>query len=366
VHRQPKTKTRRARTVALPAAAVKAIRDRLAAIAELERESKRPARTPETLLFGTRNGTPWQDSNLRRSFGYATNLLDDLGVAVIEFSKLEFTPHMARRSAATAVYHHETGGRAPTRAMLGHQDDTELPAYVHDLGLKAPDFTAIAASTSKALSAAALLDSVGIAGLRADVDIAADDIVSYSPQTQQHVGASMTLGELAAASVQHSDNTAANLVVEHLGGPAGFDAALSRIGDATTETTRTEPSLNEAVPGDRRDTTTPRAITADLRTYVLGDVLSGEERELLRMWLIDHSLGDTLIRAGTPKGWTVGDKSGAAAYGTRNDIAVIWPPSGSPIVIAVMSSRTEADAEYDDALVAAAAQAAVASLKKRS
>ncbi|TFD62234.1 class A beta-lactamase [Cryobacterium suzukii] len=222
------------------------------------------------------------------------------------------------------------------------------------------------ASTSKALSAAALLDSVGIAGLSADVDVAAEDIVSSSPQTQQHVGASMTLGELAAASVQHSDNTAANLVVEHLGGPAGFDSALSRIGDDTTEATRTEPSLNEWVPGDRRDTTTPRALTMDLRTYVLGDVLSGEERELLTTWLIDHSLGDTLVRAGTPQGWTVGDKSGAAAYGTRNDIAVIWPPSGSPIVIAVMSSRTEADAEYDDALVAAAASAAVALLDKRS
>ena len=249
--------------------------------------------------------------------------------------------------------------------------DARLGVYAVDTGTGAEvvwrsDERFAFASTSKALSAAALLDSVGIAGLNAGVDIAADDIVNYSPQTQQHVGASMTLGELVAASVQQSDNTAANLVVEHLGGPAGFGAALSRIGDDTTEVTRTEPSLNEAVPGDLRDTTTPRALTADLRTYVLGDVLTGEERELLTMWLVDHSLGDTLIRAGTPQGWTVGDKSGAAAYGTRNDIAVIWPPSASPIVIAVMSSRTEADADYDDALVAAAAQAAVASLKKRS
>lgn len=249
--------------------------------------------------------------------------------------------------------------------------DVRLGVYAVDTGTGAEvvwrsDERFAFASTSKALSAAALLDSVSIAGLSADIDIAADDIVSYSPQTQQHVGASMTLGELAAASVQQSDNTAANLVVEHLGGPAGFDSALSRVGDDTTEVTRTEPSLNEAVPGDRRDTTTPRALAADLHTYVLGDVLSGEERELLKMWLIDHSLGDTLIRAGTPKGWTVGNKSGAAAYGTRNDIAVIWPPSGSPIVIAVMSSRTEADAEYDDALVAAAASTAVASLDKRS
>lgn len=221
------------------------------------------------------------------------------------------------------------------------------------------------ASTMKALGAAALLDSVGIAGLGTDVEIAAEDIVSYSPQTKQHVGGTMTVGELAAASVQQSDNTAANLVIERLGGPAALDAALFRLGDDTTEVTRTEPALNDTVPGDQRDTTTPRALTANLRAYVLGDILAGEERELLTTWLIDHSLGDTLVRAGTPKGWTVGDKSGAAAYGTRNDVAVIWPPSASPIVIAVMSSRTEADADYDDALVAAAARAAIASLEKR-
>jgi beta-lactamase class A len=154
-------------------------------------------------------------------------------------------------------------------------------------------------------------------------------------------------------------------VIERLGGPAALDAALFRLGDDTTEVTRTEPALNDTVPGDQRDTTTPRALTANLRAYVLGDILAGEERELLTTWLIDHSLGDTLVRAGTPKGWTVGDKSGAAAYGTRNDVAVIWPPSASPIVIAVMSSRTEADADYDDALVAAAARAAIASLEKR-
>ena len=256
-------------------------------------------------------------------------------------------------------------------ADLEAMHDARLGVYAVDTGTGAEvawrsDERFAFASTSKALSAAALLDSVGIAGLSADVNITADDIVSYSPQTQQYVGASRTLGELAAASVQHSDNTAANLVVEHLGGPAGFDSALSQLGDDTTEVTRTEPYLNEAVPGNRRDTTTPRAFTADLRTYVLGDVLSVEERELLKMWLIDHSLGDTLIRAGTPEDWTVGDKSGAAAYGTRNDIAVIWPPAASPIVIAVMSSRFEADAEYDDALVAAAARAAVAALEKRS
>jgi beta-lactamase class A len=73
--------------------------------------------------------------------------------------------------------------------------------------------------------------------------------------------------------------------------------------------------------------------------------------------------GDTLIRAGVPKNWEVADKSGAGLYGTRNDIAIIWPPKGDPIVIAVLSSRDKKDAEYNDKLIAQATKVALDALK---
>jgi len=215
------------------------------------------------------------------------------------------------------------------------------------------------ASTHKALSAAALLDEVGVAGLTEAIAISADDLVTYSPVTELHVGSTLTLGELAAAAAQQSDNTAANLIMERLGGPASFDALLEAQGDAVTEVARLEPEMTEATPGDTRDTTTPRAFADDLRTYALGEVLTPNERETLVGWMTGSTTGNTLIRAGVPAGWTVADKSGAARYGTRNDIAVIWPPDGAPIVMAVMSSRDAEDAVRNDQLIADAARTAV-------
>lgn len=218
------------------------------------------------------------------------------------------------------------------------------------------------ASTHKALSAGALLEKVGAAGLTEAVAIEAGDLVSYSPVTELHVGGTQTLGELAAASVQFSDNTAANLVMEQIAGPAGFDAALADLGDTVTEAARTEPSLNEATPGDSRDTSTPRAFGTDLQAYLLGDVLDADSRALLIQWMTDATTGSTLIRAGAPADWTVADKSGTGGNGTRNNIAVLWPTDGDPIVMAVMSSMDSADADPADQLVADAARATLDAL----
>jgi beta-lactamase class A len=229
------------------------------------------------------------------------------------------------------------------------------------------------ASTHKALSAAALLDEVGMAGLEEAVPIDAADIVSHSPATAPHVGATMTLRELAAAAVQQSDNAAANLVMERLGGPTAFDSMLEQLGDTVTDVARLEPALNEATPGDTRDTTTPRAFANNLRAYMLGGTLSADEVGTLTEWMTQSDLGDTLIRAGVSSDWVVADKSGAGGYGTRNDIAILWPPTGAPIVMAVMSSRDSIgpdanpdagpDAGYNDQLIADAARGAIGALR---
>jgi beta-lactamase class A len=120
--------------------------------------------------------------------------------------------------------------------------------------------------------------------------------------------------------------------------------------------------MSEFVPGDDRDTSTPRAFATDLRAYALGDALSDDDRALLTGWLRGNTTGAALIRAGVPDGWEVGDKTGNGTYGTRNDIAVLWPPDRAPLVLAIMSSRDEQDAEHDDALIARAAEVAVDAL----
>ncbi|MQS16826.1 class A beta-lactamase [Streptomyces kaniharaensis] len=219
------------------------------------------------------------------------------------------------------------------------------------------------ASTSKALATGALLRHASDEQLDKVVAFRTEDLLKWAPITSQHVATGMRVRDLASAAIEYSDNTAANLVTAELGGPAAIQQALRDLGDATTNVNRTEPTLNEATPGDPRDTSTPRVLAADLRRYVLGDVLADDRRRLLTDWLVANTTGGPYIRAGLPADWKVGDKTGNAGYGTRNDIAVVWPSGGrSPLVIVVLSDRGKPDATSDDALIAQATRAAVGAL----
>jgi beta-lactamase class A len=219
------------------------------------------------------------------------------------------------------------------------------------------------ASTFKALAAGAVLREYSLSGTDKVITYSRDDLVAHSPVTEKHVATGMTLRELCDAAVRHSDNTAANLLFDALGGPKGLDAVLEELGDDVTRMERREPELSRWAPGETRDTTTPRALATDLRAFVLGDVLGKDERAQLTTWLRTNTTGDALIRAGVPKGWVVGDKTGTGSgYGARNDIAVVWPPDGAPVVMAIMSNRAGEDAAHDDRLIARAASVVAASL----
>ncbi|WP_327706475.1 class A beta-lactamase [Streptomyces decoyicus] len=219
------------------------------------------------------------------------------------------------------------------------------------------------ASTFKALAAGVVLKRSTDAELNRVIHYSASDLEDYAPITKRHVGKGMTLRDLVKAALQYSDNTAANLLLDQLGGPAGLQKALRGTGDTTTRVNRTEPALNEAKPGDTRDTSTPRALGTDLRGFVLGDVLPEGRRQLLTSWLRGNTTGGPYIRAGVPSGWKVGDKTGNGGYGTRNDIAIVWPTSGAPIVVAVLSDRGSKDAASDDALIKDATKAGLAALR---
>ena len=218
------------------------------------------------------------------------------------------------------------------------------------------------ASTIKALAAGAVLDRLDRRGLQRRVHWDADEVVSNSPVTSQHVEDGLTIRQLIEAAITVSDNTAGNLLFELVGGPSGLQRELRRLGDRTTSVDRWEPELNTAVPGDRRDTTTPRALVASFRAYLLGDVLPRADRQLLRHDLDAAQTGLGLVRAGVPRTWRVGDKSGSAEYGSRNDVALVRPPGRAPLVIAVMTTHDDPAAATDDSLVEAATRAAVRDL----
>jgi beta-lactamase class A len=219
------------------------------------------------------------------------------------------------------------------------------------------------ASTFKALAAGTILRQASDDDLNKVIKYTKDDLVTYSPITEQHVDTGMTLREIGDAALRYSDNTAGNLLLKELNGPEGFEKAMREIGDTVIMPERYETELNEAVPGDTRDTSTPKALVQSLKVLAVDDSMPADKQELLINWMKENTTGDELIRAGVPEGWEVGDKTGAASYGTRNDLAIVWPPDREPIIIAVLSSRDTQDAEYDNELIAQAAKTTLEVLK---
>ena len=215
-------------------------------------------------------------------------------------------------------------------------------------------------STFKLLASAAVLKRVDEGKEKLDRRIAfeAGDIVVNSPITQKHVGGDgMTLAEICEAAMTVSDNTAGNLILASLGGPQAITAFARSLGDPMTRLDRNEPTLNEAVPGDPRDTTTPEAMLKNIQTLVLGDALSAASKEQLTKWLVGNKTGDTRMRAGLPAGWRAGDKTGAGERGTTNDVGVLWPPEGKPIIVAIYLTETRRRAEKRNATLAAVGRA---------
>jgi beta-lactamase class A len=144
----------------------------------------------------------------------------------------------------------------------------------------------------------------------------------------------MTVAALCQAALTRSDNTAANLLPERIGGPASITKFSRAIGDRVTRLDRMELSLNESLAGDSPDTTWPGAMVSDLKSVVLGRVLSPASRDQLTLWMEASLTGLHRLRAKLPKIWRAADKTGSNGEHTSNDIAVLWPPDKPPIIIA--------------------------------
>ena len=217
-------------------------------------------------------------------------------------------------------------------------------------------------STFKFVAAAFVLARVdrGEESLTRRIAYARDYLVTYSPVTEKHAGGGgMAVGEICEAAVTLSDNTAGNLLLDSFGGPAGLTAYMRSLGDGVSRLDRRETALNEATPGDPRDTTSPAAMAEVLRRTVLGTALSGSSREQLAAWLVGNKTGDKRLRAGVPPGWRVGDKTGSGANNTTNDIAVIWPPGREPIVVAAYYAEARASDDERNAVLAEVGRLAV-------
>lgn len=215
-------------------------------------------------------------------------------------------------------------------------------------------------STFKWLAAALVLKRVDAGQERLDRRIAfsPDELVPNSPITSRHAGGSgMTLAELCEATVTVSDNAAANLILRSFGGPEALTRYARSLGDTVTRIDRLEPLLNEAAPGDPRDTTTPRGMATSLRAAVVDNALSAASREQLTRWMQASLTNGKRLRANLPPGWRLGSKTGTGDRGSTNDVGVFWPPGRAPIVVAVYLTAARASESARNAAVARVAGA---------
>lgn len=196
-------------------------------------------------------------------------------------------------------------------------------------------------STFKWLLAATFLaeSDRGSISLDSRLSYRASDLPAHSPVTEAHLSEGwMSIAKLCEATVEMSDNGAGNLLLRRIGGPAGVTAFARAIGDSVTRLDRFELALNENLPGDPRDTTTPNTTIADFQKVLLGTVLKPASRDLLTGWMKNCRTGLERLRAGLPHNWIVADKTGTGTGSGRtsaaNDIAVAWPPGRPPILIA--------------------------------
>ena len=196
-------------------------------------------------------------------------------------------------------------------------------------------------SVFKFLLAAAVLRRVDTQNesLLRQVDVPPKPLLSNSPLTEPHAGGSMTVAALCHAALTRSDNTAANVLLQTIGGPAAVTALARSLGDPITRLDRNEPTLNTSLEGDPRDTTSPTAMAGDLQKLLLGDALSTESRNQLTQWMEANLTGLERLRANLPSGWRAADKTGSNGEHTSNDVAVLWPSGRPPVIVAAFITQ---------------------------
>jgi beta-lactamase class A len=252
-----------------------------------------------------------------------------------------------------AVIERTVGGRLgvavvdPTRGpSFGHREDERFPLC----------------STFKLLLAAHVLARVdaGLERLDREVRYSAGDLVTYSPTTGPNAArGAMRIDALCEAAMVQSDNTAANLLLRETGGPAAVTRFVRTLGDEATRLDRIEPALNEARPGDPRDTTTPAAMAGSIRALLFRSALSGSSRAALEAWLRANLTGGARLRAGLAPGWQAGEKTGTGERGTTNDVGLLWTPRGMPLIVTAYLTDCDAPAAAREAAIAGVARAIV-------
>lgn len=209
-------------------------------------------------------------------------------------------------------------------------------------------------STFKTLACAKLLNDAdkGKIDLSDSVIIQNSMLQEYSPITKDYLGKRIFLHEACAATMHTSDNTAANIVLDAIGGPPELTKFIRSVGDEVSRLDRPEPELNEGKPGDVRDTTSPVAMVETINELLYGNTLSESRQLQLKDWMINNQVTGNLLRSVLPADWEIADRSGAGGYGSRSITAAVWSESHAPKIISIYIADTDASLQQrNDAIV---------------
>lgn len=230
-----------------------------------------------------------------------------------------------------------------TGRRFGHRGDQRFPLC----------------STFKLLLAVAVLKRVDAGELKLFRQIAfsSGDLVPNSPFCSA-LGpvSSASVKDLCRAAVAESDNTASNLLLATLGGPTAITDFARSLGDEMTRLDRWEPELNEALPDDERDTTTPDAMIMSLKQIFFEGLLSDSSRKLMLEWMLACATGFKRIRSGVPEHWAVGHKTGTGRNGSMADVGIICPPAQPPVLLAIYMRDSTASLSAGEAAIALATE----------
>ena len=220
-------------------------------------------------------------------------------------------------------------------------------------------------STFKMYLAAATFLRVQAGEERLDrqIPITAADMINHAPVTEPAVGGSLSVEALMRGAAELSDNPAANLLLKAMGGLEAMRAFYRGLGDTTTTVDRFEPEMNR-LDGDK-DTIQPFQSVANLHRLLVDAAtpLTPAAREMLTSWMITTPTGAGRIKAGVPAGWRVAHKTGTGGYGPTNDIGVLYPPSGAPVIVAAYHHAASTSSPAgNEAVIAEATRMALTAL----
>jgi beta-lactamase class A len=252
------------------------------------------------------------------------------------------------------------------------------------------------ASTFKVAVAATFLEGVDRKLLRLDqlytlderMRVRSEGIATFVP----HPGVALSAANLIELMLTRSDNTAADMLTQAVGGPGAVTAWLRRAGiggqrvDRDTALLILEEIGGTPAPGltaaetlarvsppapwlkdvsgpkvagfdaDPRDTSTPDAMATLLAKLYRGELLSAESRGFLFAVLERTSTGGNRIRGLLPPGTPVAHKTGTLE-GISNDAGIVTLPNGRHLALAVFV-KSQPDAPARSRRIAEAARAA--------